>query len=227
MHFFMSMKTLFLSTCFALSAIITQAQELIRPISAGFRAGANLSGAIQDNIGRNNPGFGATGGLALNYQIVKKHAIGVEALYSYKNFTQPDLNVKNTMSYIDLPLLYKHTFYSEKKAGNVSERLKKGHFFFVAGPQLSVLLSSKAKNLKTDLTTEGGTTTTDLYANTRPFDLSAVAGMGYKLKNGLSIDTRYALGLRHLHGANSSLVPDDAVSSSVQIGITYLMPVNF
>jgi hypothetical protein len=97
----------------------------------------------------------------------------------------------------------------------------------VAGPQLSVLLSSKAKNLREDLATEGGAASTNLYANTRPFDLSAVAGIGYKWKNGLSVDTRYALGLRNLQGANNSLVPEDAISSTVQVGITYLLPVNF
>jgi hypothetical protein len=53
-----------------------------------------------------------------------------------------------------------------------------------------------------------------------------VAGIGYKFKKGVSIDMRYAQGLRHLHGSQHALIPGQAHNSALQMGVSYLFPVN-
>ncbi|MBK0403410.1 PorT family protein [Adhaeribacter sp. BT258] len=220
------MKKLLLGAFLVLSGMAVQAQEIIRPLSAGLKAGANMANILQDGSS-NKSIYGIQAGLVADYLLTKKHAVRAELLYSGKGFVQTEMQVKNSLTYLELPLLYKRSFFCHKKGGNVLERSRKGNFFALAGPQLSVLLSSTAKIQNSALVAEGSATTTGLYAYTRPFDISAVAGVGYCLKNGFSIDARYALGLRHLHGSPHLLIPQNAQNSTLQMGISYLMPVNF
>ena len=220
------MKKLLLGAFLVLSGMAVQAQDVIRPLSAGVKAGANMANILHHSSS-NESIYGVNAGLVANYLLTKQHALRAELLYSGKGFVQTEMNVKNSMSYLEMPVLYKRSFFCYRKGGNVSERNRKGNFFAIAGPQLSVLLTSTAKIQNTGLAAEGTTATTELYAYTRPFDISAVAGVGYCLKNGFSIDARYALGLRDLHGAPHMLVPQNARNSTLQMGITYLMPVNF
>ncbi|MFC5271152.1 porin family protein [Adhaeribacter terreus] len=220
------MKKLLLGAFLVLSGMAVQAQDIIRPLSVGIRAGANMANILKDGSSSKSI-YGVNAGITANYLANKKHAVRTELLYSDKGFEQSEINVKNSLTYLEMPVLYKRSFFCYRKGGNVSERNRKGNFFALVGPQFSVLLNSTAEIQNSALVAEGAATTTDLYAYTRPFDISAVAGVGYCLKNGLSIDARYALGLRNLHGSPHALIPQNATNSTLQLGISYLMPVNF
>ena len=68
----------------------------------------------------------------------------------------------------------------------------------------------------------------DMYVTTRPFDMGAVTGLGYQMKNGFVIDARYALGLRHLHAAShSEYMPKDVTNTAFQLSVGYLLPLKF
>jgi len=219
------MKKALIGACLALMSGSLYAQEIMRSISIGIKAGANYATVLKDGTGASAI-HGGNGGAALNYRYTKKHASLTEVVYSQKGFIQPDKNLKNSLSYLEIPVMYKRTFFCHKKGGNIVERKRSGNFFAIAGPQMSILLTSKVKTHESKSGAEGTDTNIDLYPYTRPFDISAVAGVGYTMKNGLTLDARYALGLRSLNGSYHGSMPKDVNNSTLQLNISYFMPVH-
>ena len=221
------MKKIVYSLLASLCSFAAYAQaEQESMVLAGPKLGVNVSNVWSngETVGQDVIG-GHLGGL-LHFKIDKHHSVQAEALFSQKGFNYVSANTKLNLSYAELPLLYQYHFTAKKKA-KASSRKKKNSFYLTAGPQFSVLVSSRPSAINTSLDDLGTTTTTgvtDLYSYTRPFDFAAVMGMGYTLKNGLSFETRYALGLRQINGQPNPLIPVNATNSTIQAGISYLLP---
>ncbi len=62
-----------------------------------------------------------------------------------------------------------------------------------AGPQVGILLSAKD-----EYSSEGGSGKEDVKDQTKSVSFGAVAGVGYKLKNGINVGLRYNLGLTRI-----------------------------
>ena len=219
------MKKILLGIGLIICGFGAQAQELARPLSVGPKVGANMSGvwSEQEDIAGNV--FGANIGFMANLKLTKKHSIQTELNYSGKGFERTDAyQTKNTLHYAEIPFLYQRTFLSSKKGGHLAERRRTGNVYFILGPQVSVLLKSSMKFTGPEASTEA----VDMYVNTRPFDMSAIAGIGYSMKNGFVVDARYALGFRHLHtGSQTSYIPQDVTNTTVQVSVGYLLPLKF
>jgi hypothetical protein len=215
----------FLASLFSVAAFAQAAEESV--VFAGPKAGVNVSNALiyDETAGQSIIG-GHLGGL-LNFKIDKHHSVQAEGLFSQKGFNYAAFNARINLNYAELPVLYQYHFTAKKKA-KASSRKKKNSFYLTAGPQLSLLISSKATPAKTqldDLTTTTQTGVTDLYSYTRPFDFSGVFGLGYTLKNGLSFETRYAMGFREISGQPNPLIPGHTTNSTLQAGFSYLLPI--
>lgn len=219
------MKKFLLGIGFLFCGIVAQAQDMARPVSLGVKAGANMSNIwneMEDNTGYV---YGANIGGMVNIHLTKKHALQMELNYSGKGFERTEVQLtKNTFHYAEIPFLYQRSFFSSKKGGHLAERRRTGNVYFVLGPQVSILLKSSMKFTSP----EAGSETVDMYATTRPFDMSAVGGIGYNMKNGFVIDARYALGLRHIHaGSETVYIPKDVTNTAFQLTVGYLLPVKF
>ena len=219
------MKKLLLGVGFLFCGIVAQAQELARPVSLGVKAGANMSNIWNEMENTTGYVYGANIGGMANVHLTKKHALQIELNYSGKGFERKTEQLtKNTLHYAEIPFLYQRSFFSSKKGGHLAERRRTGNMYFILGPQLSILLKSSMKFTGPETSGE----TMDMYVNTRPFDMSAVGGLGYNLKNGFVIDARYALGLRHLHtGSETAYIPKDVTNTAFQLSVGYLLPVKF
>src|SRR6478609_2714866 len=190
------MKKFLLGVSFLFCGIVSQAQDLGRPVSVGAKVGANMANIWNDIDHTTGNVYGANIGVMTNIHLTKKHALQLELNYSGKGFERTsEQHTKNTLHYAELPFLYQRSFFSHKKGGHLAEKNRTGNVYFILGPQLSILLKSSMKFTGA----EAGGETMDMYVNTRPFDMSAVGGLGYNLRNGFVVDARYALGLRHLH----------------------------
>lgn len=219
------MKKILLGISVILLGFGAKAQELARPISIGPKLGGNMASiwSEQEDIASNV--YGINAGAVVNIRLAKKHAIQTELNYSGKGFERTrDQETKHTLHYAELPFLYQRSFFSSKKGGHLAERRRTGNVYFILGPQVSVLLKSSMKFTSPEVSSE----THDLYVNTRPFDMSAVGGIGYNMKNGFVIDARYAFGLRHLHtGSETAYIPQDVTNTAVQLSVSYLLPIKF
>lgn len=221
------MKKLLLGIGLLFCGIGAQAQELARPLSLGPKLGVNMANVWSEQESNTDPVFGAVIGGVANLRFTKRHAIQAELVYSGKGFKQPAYTIKNTLSYLELPFFYQRHFLPGKKGGHLAEKRSAGNIYTFFGPQLSVLLSSKAAYKSPEYSPANSTASVDVYPWTRPFDMSAVLGLGYEMKNGLSFDVRYVLGLRHLHGERHVLIPTDVSMYTFQAGVAYLLPIKF
>ncbi|KAA9324972.1 porin family protein [Adhaeribacter soli] len=208
------MKKIIFCLSLLFSSTLTQAQD--QPLSIGLKAGINASGGwnAENVVGSGNTGF--HGGAVTNIRFADRHAVQTELLYSTKGFSYSGTTAKLHLSYLELPVLYQFHFTRVKKGKYYTRRQATGNLFATAGPQLSVLTGSKI--------TQPETPDTDLYAYTRPFDISAVAGLGYRFNRGITISANYALGLRYLHGAPNPLMPEKVKNTTIQASVSYLIP---
>lgn len=220
------MKKILLGIGLIACGIGAQAQELYRPLAVGPRIGANMANILDERESVTKPVFGANAGIVANLKFTKKHGMQTELVYSGKGFERKNY-VKNSLHYLEIPFLYQRTFYANKKGGHLAEKRRSGNLYFILGPQISILLSSTVKFQSPIFIPEGDPGTLDVYSYTRPFDLSAVGGVGYSFKNGFAIDARYALGLRHLHGEPHRYIPQDVSNTAIQVGASYLLPLKF
>ena len=206
----------------SLVAQAQRAQEISRPVSVGPRIGGIMSDIWNEQEDISSSIFGANVGVVSNIRFTKKQAIQAELMYAGKGFIQESYDMKHSLHYIEIPFLYQRYFFANKKGGHLAEKRRSGNIFIFGGPQVSILMKSTGKYQNPEM----GAETVDMYTITRPFDMSAVAGLGYAMKNGFSIDARYALGFRHLHaGSVSAYMPQDITNTAVQVGVTYLIPV--
>jgi hypothetical protein len=215
----------------AVASTSAQAQN----VRFGLRAGANysnLAGNVQNQDTYNNK-FGFVGGAMFNVGVTDDGFFSVqpEVLYSQKGFENKPTEYKNVLggtqkregsvnyNYLDVPVLLK---------------INAGGFIVEAGPQYSYLLSANDQTKYTTTPALGGTPTTTESQNKRDVsglnrsELGYVAGIGYQVENGVSLNLRYT-------GALSDLVKDGngtyfngdlkgARHSAFQLSLGYLIP---
>lgn len=165
-------------------------------VKYGVKGGFNLSsytggGDIGSDTGF-KPGFAA--GVLVNFGLSDNTSIQLEGLYSQKgafidrgnfavnNTTYQGYQYRSTLSYIDVPLLFK---VNTGEAG-------KG-FFFELGPQASFAVGLR-EFIRPQGAGAGSTNEITLSQNRDrlvPVGVGYVGGIGYQITSGLGLDLRY------------------------------------
>jgi hypothetical protein len=172
---------------FILAAIIAichsvHAQDQVR---FGLKAGVNSS-TINSSVGSvavtSIYSFYA-GGIAV-FPVSKSFSVQSELIYSQEGADLDNLNLE--LNYIRLPLLFQYHHTSG--------------FHVEAGPQIGIVVKGKVLDETTKEDMEAGNQLSK--AGT-----SFAIGFGYRMKNGLGIDFRYAKGIDSpISGTNARLV---------------------
>ena len=141
--------------------------------SFGIKAGLNVASINGDNTEDFSSRTSFTGGLFAEFPTSEKIAFQLELLYSEQGAKYSVLESDETLklNYLNIPLMFK--YYATEG------------FSIQAGPQIGFLLSAKVDD----------TNVKDFMTNV---DFGLNFGLGYKLKNGLSFDARYNLGLTNI-----------------------------
>ncbi len=180
----------------AASAMFASAQ-----IHFGIKAGYNLanlpSSPVQPSVSSKSD-FNA--GVLASIPLFSSCSLQPEIMYSGQGdaFTSTYISGKSNLDYLNIPVLFKYQHSSG--------------LFAESGPQLGILLSSKAS---------AGGNTFDNKSTTKSTDFSWAFGIGYKLPLGLGIDARYNLGLTNLN--NDSQVQSNYKNSVFQFGLFYVL----
>ena len=162
----------------------------------GFKGGLNIvkfTGSDADFDGEADPKFAmgfAVGGF-LTYSINNQISIRPEILYSVKGskYEEDGMTLNYTMNYIDIPVL---------GVFSVQENIS-----IFAGPYFGMFLGGKMK-----MEYDGDSDEEDIKKEDMANDFGLVFGGSYGLGNNLSIEARYALGLKTIDKE-----PDDWESS--------------
>lgn len=180
-------KLLFLFVAF-LSTSVLFAQN----VHFGIKGGLNLStitvsGAnIKGDLGY-KPGFHI--GAVIHSAISKEFSIQTEFLYSNQGYIYKETNAKmvGNLNYLAAPIMF--VYYPAKK------------FSIEAGPQLSFLLSHKAKvnvyqSNEFDPLVSGNTSANiDLKDSSQSLEFGLNVGLGYKINDNVFFSGRYNFGL--------------------------------
>ncbi len=203
-------------------------------IKYGIKGGFNLSSYTGNVAGYNSgykPGFAA--GVLVNYGLSDMTSLQIEGLYSqkgayvdnyyYKYSTQATGSNTNqyrsTLSYIDVPVLFK---VNTGEAG-------KG-FFFELGPQASFAVG-KREFVRPQGAGAGSPAEENLDTNKNslvPVGIGYVGGIGYQITSGLGLGLRYTGDFSHVYkdgfGAGASgVAPDNNFHNGVfQFQVHYL-----
>lgn len=163
----------------------------------GVKGGFNLSSYTGGGNTGTSTGFkpGFSAGVLVNYGLSDNTSLQLEGVYSqkgafinsgtynYNGTTYTNQQYRSTLSYIDVPLLFK---VNTGEAG-------KG-FFFELGPQASFALGDR-EFIRPQGDGAGSPNEKTLY-NSRdrmvPVGIGYVGGIGYQLTSGFGIDARYA-----------------------------------
>ncbi len=146
-------------------------------------------------------------GVVAEYKLSDQFAVQPELLFSGQGAKDEDtitesgmqINVKETLklSYLNLPVMFK--YYAAKG------------FSLQAGPQLGVLLSSKAKAEAAGMSHE------EDMDGVKTIDFGFNFGLGYKFNEKFFVDARYNLGL-----SNIAKEEGDAKNGVFQISVGYM-----
>jgi len=168
-----------------LSTVLNAFSQKSTPVAFGIKAGLNLSNQsskVDNEKDASNLKAGIAAGVFVNIPAAKKFSLQPELLYSQMGGTEKDKETGITAStmfdYITLP---------------VTARLKAGIADFYVGPQVSFLVSAKAK-----YEGDGINTKIDIKDEFKSTDFSAVAGIDLRLGLGISLDARYQRGFSNL-----------------------------
>jgi hypothetical protein len=206
----MKKKTFLLVALIGLCAMmlpsITQAQTA-KTWSFGPEAGITISKYGNDGASSEaKPGFGT--GLFLTYSIVNTFGITTKLLYYEKGAEFSSLNTKQTLQYIEIPVIGR--FFLNKE-GNVRPNI-------MFGPSFAFLAGAKNK-------VGGDIEKIDSFKNSfNTFDFGLTGGLGvnFRIRN----ETYFVLDGRYTHGI-SDISKDNqdfnnksfAVSAGLQFGI--------
>mgnify|MGYP004535620153 CR=1 FL=1 len=145
----------------------------------GVKAGLNFANFSGKDAGQAKALAGFNGGLFANFATVGDNFFSIqpELLYSVEGakFKPGDSKVKAHLRNLQLPVLAK---------------IDVGGLFFEAGPQVGYLLSSKVERKDAPFAIPGG--------DFNRVQFGYVAGLGYQLDNGPSLEVRYNGGLRNV-----------------------------
>mgnify|MGYP001220234566 CR=1 FL=1 len=153
--------------------------------SFGFKGGGNFSslGGKDGNRDDTKSQAGFNFGGLVRFPAGKQTCVQTELLFSTKGFRILELggDYKSRFNYLSLPVLLRYSFLSG--------------FYMEAGPALSFLLKAERET-----NVVGSVNVKDAYRSTA---FSWCAGLGYQLKNGLGIGTRYNTGLSSISSNNN------------------------
>lgn len=193
------MKKLFLVGAVALfGATSLNAQQF------GIKAGMNMTNVSNsDQIGTALSGADAKGkigfhaGLFMNAPIAEGFSIQPELLYNSKGvkFTYSGQDANWHLDYLSVPVMFQYNATPQ--------------FYLEAGPELSLLLSSKMK---------GQGSTVDLKDNTNGFDFGLGLGAGYYFTSNVGLTARYVAGFNDIVKDNDG---DALKNSAFQLGLAY------
>jgi hypothetical protein len=180
-----------------LPALLLSQLTLGQQLRFGLKAGANYAKYILPNLVNDyQRRLGVSGGLVVRYTLpnAPRWALQPELLYTAKGARYRPRNAMpevpgapvrpftQRLHYLDLPLLLRYTTTG---------------VCFEAGPQLSTLLAGNTRG--TDF---GGPVNRRAYAAAQ---LALVAGVGYELPSGLSLNVRYGHDLTPLEPRDQSM----------------------
>lgn len=185
---------------------------------------SSLTGMQQANIsGR----AGLQGGVVYLYGIYQPVALQAELLYSAQGFSREPVTVegpfetmrsisRDRLHYLDLPILFK---------------IKKGPFFFEAGPKASYLFRARSETITTTsrpgLADETDQQDRNLAGSLNRFDYGGAAGFGFMINENLDANVRYSAGIRPVRKDqphNAYDVTGHARNSYFQFSVSYFIP---
>lgn len=178
------MKKVILSLALAAGISATASAQATIGLKAGVSL-ANISGEGRLSDKKNL--IGATAGLMADISFSDLLSFHPELLYSQKGvkFESGANTAQMRLSYLDVPLLL---------------RVKADGLFFEAGPQVGFLIAEKDE-FNIQGVGSGSTTSTD---GTRKVDIGYIAGVGYRLEQGLEFGIRYNGGISDLSDPSGS-----------------------
>lgn len=154
-------------------------------ISFGLKGGLNFSLITGDDTDDFDGKVSFHVGTVVEFPISEKFSIQPELLYSEQGDkgTFDGMEIKFKLNYLNLPVMAKY-YLSEG-------------FSLEAGPQLGMMLSSKAS---------GGGVSVDIKDLIKDVDFGLGFGLGYKLENGLNFSGRYYVGIANIAESSGSLL---------------------
>ena len=160
----------------------------------GLKAGMNISNISNLDDAKAKIGFNA--GAFMNAPLAANFSIQPEILYNSKGAKASDgIDITLNLDYISIPVMFQYHATPQ--------------FYLEAGPELSFLVSAKAK---------GGGATVDLKDDVNGFDVGIGLGAGYYFTPNLAGTARYVAGV-------SDIIKDNEDSASrngvFQIGLAY------
>jgi hypothetical protein len=167
------------STCLFIASVLIQKNSLAQSFQSGFSLGLNTSQVTGDNLsGFNKPG--PTFGAFVNRTFENDFTIGFEITYLSKG-SRKNLNPKDSIPtfyslnihYIEIPLNF---------IWKGNDRLK-----FEMGPSIGIYLGHREADEFGDLKNEYSTR-----EQFKPIDISAQAGVYYKINSNWSFNLRIA-----------------------------------
>jgi len=179
-------------------ASAAQAQEA----RFGVKAGVNLANVTGSDVKNNKNLVGAAVGVMADFSLSDLISLHPELLYSQKGVKLENggATAQSRFSYLDVPLLL---------------RVKADGLFFEAGPQVGFLIAEKDEVNIPGL----GSSTSTSTNGTRKVDVGYIAGVGYKLPQGLELGVRYNGGISDLSDPSSGSKTRNSV---FQLQIGYL-----
>lgn len=167
---------------YAVKAQETNSSTAQPRVRFGIKAGVNSSSLNANNEQSQISSIESfyAGGIAV-FPVSKHFNIQSELIYSGEGAKATGLKIE--LNYVRLPLLFQYQHNSG--------------FHVEAGPQLGILVNKKATQIETKEEFEIGEQITRV-------STTIAIGFGYRMKNGLGIDFRYAKGIDYPIGANDA-----------------------
>lgn len=172
----------------------------------GVKAGGNLS-SFTGGDSKSKIGFYA--GAFVNVPLSEAFSIQPEIVYSqqgakakddYEMATYTIKNMKQTLGYINVPVMLQYNATPE--------------FYLEAGPEFGLLISAQAKG---DI--NGSTYKADNKESMNNFNFGAGIGLGYKFTPNLGMNARYIAGITKILKNDFG---DSSKNTNFQLGVNYL-----
>jgi len=174
------MKRIFLAIALALGiAGAAQAQNA----RFGLKVGASLTNFTGNGVGSNDFKLGFNGGIFGNFAINDAISIQPELLYAMKGAKYSSSGNKQTLHYIDVPVL---------------AHIDADGLFFEVGPQVGFLAAANGPIILGSNTTGYYISVDDNKSRFSTVAFGYVAGLGYQLANGPGIGLRYNGGVGNI-----------------------------